>query len=147
MNSSQGSVTKAVSGRRRFKSPNRILAHAFRIGRDSWKAKHHAVQAKLEQARQLAPERGASRDRWRQDHDDAVARVAAAESLAAHRLTELEHVRARLEELEAAAKKSRVDPRCVNLGQRTPGARLHVDRNHRSLSSPGPALLLALTWN
>lgn len=105
MNSSQGSVPEAVSGTRRFKSPNRILARAFRIGRDSWKEKHHAVQAKLEQARQLAAERGASRDRWRQDHDDAAARAEAAESLAAQRLTELEHVRARLEELEAAAKK------------------------------------------
>ena len=105
MNSSQGSATEAVSGRRRFKSPNRILARAFRIGRDSWKEKHHTVQAKLAQARQLAAERGASRDRWRQDHDDAVARVEAAESLAAHRLTELEQVRARLEKLAAAAKK------------------------------------------
>ena len=34
-----------MSGTRRFKRPNRILARSFRIGRDPWKQKHHAVLA------------------------------------------------------------------------------------------------------
>jgi hypothetical protein len=81
------------------------LARAFRIGRDNWKKKHHAVQAELEQTRQLAAERGASRDRWREECQTAVARAEAAEALAAQRLKELEQVQARLTEGEATAQK------------------------------------------
>ncbi len=105
MEPSQGSVAQVASGTRRYRSPNRILARSFRIGRDNWKAKHHAVQGELEQTRQLAAERGASRDRWRDECAAAVARAEAAESLAAQRLTEVEQLRVRLAELEAAAPK------------------------------------------
>ena len=105
MESSHGSVAQVTSGTRRYRSPNRILARSFRIGRDKWKDKHHAVQAELQQMRQLSAERGASRDRWREQCEAALARAEAAESLAAQRLTELEQVRVRLAELEAAAQK------------------------------------------
>ena len=105
MESSQGSMAPVASGTRRYRSPNRILARSFRIGRDKWKGKHHAVQAELEQLRQLSAERGASRDRWRERSEAAVARAEAAESLAIQRLTELEEVRVRLAEVEAAAQK------------------------------------------
>ena len=111
MEPSQGKVAEVASGTRRYRSPNRILARSFRIGRDKWKDKHHAVQAQLEQKRQLAAERGASRDRWRESCEGAVARAEAAESVAAQRLTELEQVRVRLAELEAAAQKKRADQR------------------------------------
>ena len=105
MEPSRGSVAEVASGTRRYRSPNRILARSFRIGRDKWKAKHHAVQAELEQMRQLCGERGASRDRWREECEAAMARAEAAESLAAQRLSEVEQVRVRLAELEAAAQK------------------------------------------
>lgn len=105
MESVQGSVAEAASRTRRYRSPNRILARAFRIGRDNWKKKHHAVQAELEQTRQLAAERGASRDRWREACQTAVARAESAEALAAQRLKELEQVQVRLTELEAPAQK------------------------------------------
>lgn len=105
MEPSQGSVVEVASTGRRYRSPNRILARTFRLGRDKWKDKHHVVQAKLEQTRQLAAERGAARDRWREDCAAAVERAEAAEKLAAQRLTELEQVRAQLAEQEAAAQK------------------------------------------
>lgn len=101
----QENVAEAESGARRYRSPNRILARSFRMSRDNWKEKHHAVQDKLEQARQLAAERGTARDRWRDQCDAALARVAAAEALAAHRLNELEQVHVRLAELERAGSK------------------------------------------
>ena len=104
MEPSQGSVAEVAGGTRRFRSPTRILARSFRIGRDKWKQKHHAVQAELEQTRQLASERGTSRDRWREQYEAALARAEEAESLAAQRLTELEQVRVRLAELEASKK-------------------------------------------
>jgi hypothetical protein len=105
METLQGGIAEAASTTRRYRSPNRILARSFRIGRDKWKEKHHTVQARLEQMRQLSAERGASRDRWREECEAAVARAEAAEALAAHRLTELEQVRVRLAELEATAQK------------------------------------------
>lgn len=105
MEPSQGSVAEVAHGTRRFRSPTRILARSFRIGRDKWKQKHHAVQAELEQTRQLVSERGTSRDRWREQCEAALARAEEAESLAAQRLTELEQVRVRLAELEAATQK------------------------------------------
>lgn len=101
-------VAEAESGARRYRSPNRILVRSFRMSRDNWKEKHHAVQGKLEQTRQLAAERGTARDRWREQCDAALARAAAAEALAAQRLNELEHVHVRLAELELAdSKKTR----------------------------------------
>jgi len=101
----QGSVVEAIGGDRRYKSPNRILVRSFRIGRDKWKQKHHTVQAKLEQTRQLSAERGTSRDRWRQQCETAMARADAAESLAAQRLTELEQIRTRNAQIETATQK------------------------------------------
>ena len=101
----QGSVVEAIRGGRRYRSPNRILARSFRLGRDRWKQKHHAVQAELEQTRQLAAERGASRDGWRERCEVEMARAEAAETLAAQRLTELEQFRVRLAELEAGRSK------------------------------------------
>ena len=90
---------------RRFTSPNRILARSFRLSRDKWKQKHHQVQAKLEQARQLAAERGTARDRWRERCDQATARAAAAEVSAARLQGELEQDRARIAALQAAPQK------------------------------------------
>jgi hypothetical protein len=111
----QVSVVNAIGGGRRYRSPNRILARAFRIGRDKWKQKHHAVQAELEQTRQLAAERGASRDGWRERCEAAIARAEAAESLAAQRLTELEQVRVRIAQFEAGAQKKRTDQRLLGI--------------------------------
>lgn len=102
----QGSAVSPIEGARRYRSPNRILARAFRIGRDKWKGKHHAVQAELEQMRQLSAERGASRDGWRKRCEAATARAEAAETLASQRLIELEQVRARIAQFEAAAQKN-----------------------------------------
>ena len=115
MEPSQGSVARVVGGARRYRSPNRILARAFRIGRDKWKQKHHVVQAELEQTRQLSAERGTSRDRWREQCETAMARAEAAESLAAQRLTELEQVRAGIAQLEAVAQKKRGDQRLLGI--------------------------------
>jgi len=90
-----------------------VLARSFRLSRDKWKQKHHVVQAELEQARQLAAERGAARDQWRERCEQAEAqaaaaeaRAAAAEAQAAERLQALEHRAARSAEQEAAAKKN-----------------------------------------
>jgi hypothetical protein len=104
MEACQGSVVEAIGGRR-YRSPNRILARAFRLGRDKWKQKHHTVQAELEQTRQLAAERGASRDGWRERCEAEMARAETAEALAAQRLTELEQFRARVVQIEADAQK------------------------------------------
>lgn len=101
MNQSQGSDSAAVRGTRRYQSPNRVLVRSFRLGRDAWREKHHAVQAKLEQQRQLVAERGQSRDRWRQDCELATARAEAAEWLAQQRLIELEQARERMAQIEA----------------------------------------------
>ena len=90
---------------RRFTSPNRVLARSFRLSRDKWKQKHHQVQAKLEEARQLAAERGIARDSWRERCDQATIRAAAAEARAAQLQGELEQVRVRIAGFEAAAQK------------------------------------------
>ena len=105
MESCQENVVGSIGGGRRYRSPNRILARAFRLGRDRWKQKHHAVQAELEQTRQLATERGASRDGWRERCEAAMAGQQAAETLAAQRLAELQQARARIAQLEADAQK------------------------------------------
>jgi len=115
MESSQGSVAEVASGTRRYRSPNRILVRSFRISRDKWKDRHHAVQAKLEQMRQLSAERAASRDRWREHCEAAVTRAEAEAALAAQRLTELEQVRVRLADLEAAAQKKSGDQRRLGI--------------------------------
>jgi hypothetical protein len=82
------------TSRRRFTSPNRVLARSFRLSRDNWKQKHHQVQAKLEEARQLAAERGIARDRWREQCDQATVRAAQLQG-------ELEQARARIAALES----------------------------------------------
>ena len=82
METVEGDVVDAMGGGRRYRSPNRILARAFRLGRDKWKQKHHTVQAELEQTRQLAAERGASRDGWRERCAAEMARAEAAEKAA-----------------------------------------------------------------
>lgn len=101
MDQSQGSDSEVVSGTRKFRSPNRILARSFRRSRDSWRGKHHLVQAKLEQERQLSAERGRSRDQWQAKCDIALSKVRETERLAEQRLTELEQTQARLAQLEA----------------------------------------------
>ena len=93
------------TARRRFTSPNRVLARSFRLSRDNWKQKHHQVQAKLEEARQLAAERGVARDRWREQCDQATVRAAAAEARAAQLQGELEQARARIAACEATPPK------------------------------------------
>ncbi len=103
----QRNVAGTTGGERRYRSPNRILARSFRLGRDKWKQKHHMVQAELEQTRQLAAERGASRDGWRERCEAEMARAEAAEALAAQRLTELEQARFRIAQLEADVQKKR----------------------------------------
>ena len=64
------------------------------------------MQAKLEQQRQLAAERGRSREQWKQKCETATARAEAAEVLARQRLEELEQARAQLAKLPAEVKKS-----------------------------------------
>lgn len=91
--------------RRRFTSPNRVLARSFRLSRDKWKQKHHQVQAKLEDVRQLAAERGIARDQWRERCDQATLRAQAAEAHAAQLQVELEEASARIAALEAAPPK------------------------------------------
>lgn len=103
-------VEEGILGRggRKFSSPNRVLVRSFRMSRDRWRDKHHAVQAKLEQERQLSKERGVSRDRWKQDCLAAVARAEAAEEVVRQQQVELESLRSRCEQLqgpEAAQKK------------------------------------------
>ena len=107
MDQSQGSGVEVGVGVRQYRSPNRILARSFRLGRDAWRDKHHAVQAKLEQERQLSAERGESRDRWKADCQAATARALAAELLAQQRLAELEQVRASLVQCAAGLPKKR----------------------------------------
>ena len=106
---------------RRFTSPNRILARSFRLSRDKWKQKHHQVQAKLEQTRQLAAERGIARDRWRERYEQATARAATAEASAARLQGELEQARTRIAALEAALQKNGLTP--LDLDQNDPPAR------------------------
>jgi len=93
------------ASRRRFTSPNRVLARSFRLSRDKWKQKHHQVQSKLEEARQLAAERGIARDQWRERCEQATVCTEAAEARAAQFQGELEEARARIAALEVAAPK------------------------------------------
>jgi len=115
MNESQGrgvdllSDTDREIGRngRRYLSPNRVLVRSFRMSRDAWKSKHQAVQAKLEQQRQLAAERDRSREQWKQKCKAAIVRAEAAEVLAEQRLKELEQARAQIAKSTAEVKKKR----------------------------------------
>jgi len=91
---------------RRYRSPNRVLVRSFRISRDTWKARHQAVQVKLEQTRQLAADRDRSRDQWKQKCEVATTRAEQAEVLAGQRLEELEQARAQMETLQAGQKKT-----------------------------------------
>ncbi len=97
-----------IPAARRFRSPNRVLVRFFRLGRDKWKARHHAVRAKLKGAKQLAAERGASRDRWKAQCERETDRAVAAEAMVEQQKTELEEARARMAALEGAQKK-RID--------------------------------------
>lgn len=101
MDQSQGSDLEVVSGTRKFLSPNRVLARSFRRSRDAWRDKHHRVQAKLEQERQLSAERGRSRDQWQAKCDIALSKVRETELLAQQRLTALEQARTRIAQHEA----------------------------------------------
>ncbi|MEJ7593686.1 MAG: hypothetical protein WKF77_32025 [Planctomycetaceae bacterium] len=89
---------------RRYRSPQRVLARSFRMGRDNWKAKHQAVQEKLEQERQLSADRGRSREQWKQKCETTSARAEQAELLAQQRLEELEQAHAELAKLKAQKK-------------------------------------------
>jgi hypothetical protein len=56
--------SKETTNERKYRSPNRILARSFRIGRDKWKRKYMNARADLKRARQLATEGGYSGVRW-----------------------------------------------------------------------------------
>lgn len=98
--------SKTIPGTRRFRSPNRVLVRSFRLSRDKWKGRHHAVRAKLKQARRLAAERGASRDRWKAQYEWEAARAVAAEAMVERQKSELEQARARIAAIEGAQKKT-----------------------------------------
>ena len=98
--------SETISGTRRFRSPNRILARSFRISRDKWKARHHAVRAELKQSRRLAAERGASRDRWKAQCQRETARALAAEAMVERLKSELEQAGAQIAAMEGAQKKT-----------------------------------------
>ena len=95
MLASQEVTSKETTNERKYRSPNRVLARSFRIGRDKWKQKYMDARADLKRSRQLATERGDSRDRWRAERDAAVEQARAAETLAQERLQELEQLRTR----------------------------------------------------
>ena len=100
--------SKTTPGARRFRSPNRILARFFRLARDKWKARHHALRARLKRAQQLAAERGVSRDRWKAQCERETGRAVAAEAMVEQQKSELEEARARIAAIESAQKK-RID--------------------------------------
>jgi hypothetical protein len=93
-------ATQELANKRKYRSPNRILARSFRLARDKWKQKYMETRADLKRARKLATERGDSRDRWRTECDTAKEQARAAEMLAQERLQELEQLRARELELK-----------------------------------------------
>jgi len=110
---SQGSdVGELEEEVRQFRSPSRILLRSYRMGRDAWRAKHHAVQKKLEQERQLSTERGQSRDRWREQYEAvgleakaARERAEVAESLSRQRSRALEQAYERIAQIETELSK------------------------------------------
>lgn len=90
----QEAVSQAAGNKRKYRSPNRVLARSFRMARDKWKQKYMDTRAELKRARQLATERGDSRDRWRAACEAAKEQAHAAEKLAQERLHELDQLRA-----------------------------------------------------
>lgn len=90
--------------RRRYRSPNRVLARSMRMSRDNWKIKHQAVQEKLEQERQLSADRSRSREQWKLKCETALSRAEQAELLAQQRLEELEQARVELANMKAEKK-------------------------------------------
>jgi chromosome segregation ATPase len=56
----------AVEGKaeRRFKSPNRILARSFRLGRDNWKAKYKKLKEELKRMKNRVADARRSREQW-----------------------------------------------------------------------------------
>jgi hypothetical protein len=100
MTATQEDSTATANNKRKFRSPNRVLARSFRLARDKWKQKYMELRAKLKSARQLATERGTSRDRWRAECDAANQRAIQAEALAQQRLDKLEQLRSEHEELK-----------------------------------------------
>ena len=95
MVATQEVASKAANNERKYRSPNRVLARSFRMGRDKWKQKYMDSRADLKRARQLAAKRGDSRDRWRAECEAAIQQAREAEALAQERLRELEQLRAR----------------------------------------------------
>jgi uncharacterized protein YdaU (DUF1376 family) len=49
---------------RRFKSPNRVLARFFRLGRDKWKAKYKKLKEELKRMRNRVADAKRSREQW-----------------------------------------------------------------------------------
>ena len=90
--------TVVVNAGRRFLSPLRGLARSFRLSRNTWKEKHHQVQVKLEQERQLSVERGHLRER-------GCERCESVELLSQQRLMELHQTRERMAQVEAELSK------------------------------------------
>ena len=56
----------AVGGRteRRFKSPNRVLARSFRLGRDKWKAKYKKLKEEWKRMKNRVADARRSREQW-----------------------------------------------------------------------------------
>ena len=100
MTATQKDSTATANNKRKFRSPNRVLARSFRLARDKWKQKYMELRANLKSARQLATERGTSRDLWRAEYDAANQRAIQAEALAQQRLDKLEQLRSEHQELK-----------------------------------------------
>ena len=100
MTATQEDSTATANNKRKFRSPNRVLARSFRLARDKWKQKYMKVRTELKSARQLATERGTSRDHWRAECDAANQRAIQAEALAQQRLDKLEQLRSEQQELK-----------------------------------------------
>ena len=107
MTATQKDSTATANNKRKFRSPNRVLARSFRLARDKWKQKYMELRANLKSARQLATERGTSRDLWRVEYDAANQRAIQAEALAQQRLDKLEQLRSEHQELKKKNESSR----------------------------------------
>jgi hypothetical protein len=58
-------VESASEQRTSYLSPARVLARAFEISRDRWKAKHKTLQERIKAFRTESRDLRRSRDRWR----------------------------------------------------------------------------------
>ena len=65
--------TAQTGNRRRFRSPNRILARFFRKSRDRWKQKCQAVKGDLKRRSNELADVRRSREAWRQKAEEAQA--------------------------------------------------------------------------